>query len=145
MASTVIRALQLSTWLPSNTQTMKWPGFWWANIILFKLYMALSHDDFNHPQLAEPIGLRAWHPIKSVMHTGLKHMHSHYDPGGFPRMCAASAFPPSPKRGTWLYAGFHGKRSIAIFHWLSVLSREVGGYINGLVQNCSNSSGSVME
>ena len=27
MAHVVIRALQLSTLLPSNTQTMKWPGF----------------------------------------------------------------------------------------------------------------------
>ena len=37
-----------------------------------------------------------------MMYTGLKHMHSHYNPGGFPRICAAWAFPPSPKRGTEL-------------------------------------------
>ena len=114
MAHVVIRALQLSTWLPSNTQTMIWPGFWWANIISFELYTTLSHDEFNHPRLGEPIGIRAWHPIKSVMYTGLKHMHSHYNPGGFPRICAAPAFPPAPKRGTELDSGYSGKRSIAL-------------------------------
>ena len=47
------------------------------------------------------------------MYTGLKHMHSHYNPGGFPRICAAPAFPPTPKRGTELDSGYSGKRSIA--------------------------------
>ena len=28
------RAPHLSTWLPRNTQTLKWPGFWWAKITL---------------------------------------------------------------------------------------------------------------
>ena len=46
------------------------------------------------------------------MYTGLKHMHSHYNPGGFPRICAASAFPPSPKRGTELGSGYSGEQSI---------------------------------
>ena len=46
------------------------------------------------------------------MYTGLKHMHSHYNPGGFPRICAAPAFPPAPKRGTELDSGYSGKRSI---------------------------------
>ena len=40
-------------------------------------------------------------------------MHSHYNPGGFPRICAAPAFPPAPKRGTELDSGYSGKRSIA--------------------------------
>ena len=39
-------------------------------------------------------------------------MHSHYNPGGFPRICAAPAFPPAPKRGTELDSGYSGKRSI---------------------------------
>ena len=56
MASVVIQALQLSKWLPSNTQTMKWLRFWWANMILLKLYMAFSHDEFHHPQPGEPRG-----------------------------------------------------------------------------------------
>ena len=39
-------------------------------------------------------------------------MHSHYNRGGFPRICAASAFPPSPKRGTLLDSGYSGERPI---------------------------------
>ena len=32
-----------------------------------------------------------------------KHMHSHYEPGGFPRIWAASAFTPSLKQDTdWI-------------------------------------------
>ena len=36
MASVVIRALQLPTWLPNNTQTLERPWFWWTQIIIFK-------------------------------------------------------------------------------------------------------------
>ena len=43
-------------------------------------------------------------------------MHSHYNPGGFPRICAAPAFPPAPKRGTELDSGYSGKRSIPSVH-----------------------------
>ena len=67
--------------------------------------MALSHDEFNHPQLGEPVGLKAWHPIKYVVYTSLKHMHSHFNPGGFPHICAVPAFPSSLKRGTELDYG----------------------------------------
>ena len=38
--------------------------------------------------------------LTSVVYTGLKHLHSQYYSGGFPRISAASAFSPSPKRGT---------------------------------------------
>ena len=50
----------------------------------------------------------------SVMYTGLKHMHSHYNPGGFPPICAASDFLPLPKRGTELDSGYSGERSIGL-------------------------------
>ena len=40
-------------------------------------------------------------------------VHSHYNPGGFPRICAVSDFPPPPKRGTELDSGYSGERSIA--------------------------------
>ena len=47
-------------------------------MILFKLYITLSHNELHHPQSREPTGRRAWQPIKSVVYSGLKHMHSHY-------------------------------------------------------------------
>ena len=93
------RSLHLSIWLPRNTQTLEWPGFWWASINLCKLYMAFSHDEFHHPHLGEPTGLRAWHPIKSVAHISPKHMHRHYETVGFASIWTASASPPTPKRG----------------------------------------------
>ena len=67
--------------------------------------MTLSHDELYRSQSGEPTGLRAWQPVKYVVYTGLKHMHSHYGSNGFPIICAASAFPSSPKRGTELDCG----------------------------------------
>ena len=54
-------------------------------------------------------------------------MHSHYNPGGFPRICAAPAFPPASKRGTELDSGYSGKRSIKrILGRLDIIVRRAG-------------------
>ena len=75
-------------------------GCWWARAILFKLCMALLHE-FHHPRTGEPTESRVWQPDKSVMHTGPKHMHSHYEPG----IWAALTVPHSPKRHAVLNCG----------------------------------------
>ena len=57
----MIWALYLLTWQPSNTQTMKWPGFWWPIIILFKMRVVLHHDVCHYPQSGEPTAeVRIW-------------------------------------------------------------------------------------
>ena len=65
--------------------------------------MTLPHDGFHHPQSGEHTSISAWHPIKFVVYTGLKHMYSYYDSVGFPRICAASAFPhPKKEAQNWI-------------------------------------------
>ena len=49
-----------------------------------------------------------------MAYIGSKHMHNHYEPGGFPRIWTASAFTSSPKRDTELDYGQRGKWSIEI-------------------------------
>ena len=98
MGSLVIEPCTCQHGCLGNTRTMKWRGFWWANISLFKLNMALYNDEFHHPQSGEPTGLRAWHPMKSVVYIGPKHICIDI---GFPRVWSASAFLLSPKTPWW--------------------------------------------
>ena len=48
--------------------------------------MAFSPKEFHHPQLGQPTDARFWDSMVSVVYTGLEHMLSHYEPGGFPRI-----------------------------------------------------------
>ena len=48
--------------------------------------MVFSPNEFHHPQLGEPTDARFWDSMVSVVYTGLEHMLSHYQPGGFPRI-----------------------------------------------------------
>ena len=65
------RALHLWPWLPRNTQTVKWPGVWWTQII-FRLYIALPHEDFTiFSQENLPTNRRIWDSIESAVYTGL--------------------------------------------------------------------------
>ena len=74
--------------------------------------MAFSPNEYHHPQLGEPTDARFWDSMVSVVYTGLEHMLSHYEPGGFPRIWTASAFPPSLWRHRMMVHGTVGKRSI---------------------------------
>ena len=51
----------------------------------------------------------------SMVYTGLEQLLSHYEPGGFPRIWTASAFPPSLWRHTMMAHGIDGKQSIPNF------------------------------
>ena len=77
MGSVDIRELHLSPWLSRNMQTMTW--VWWAGIILFKLYIVFPYDEFHHPQSGGPPDGGVWYSVKSVVCTGLKHIHSHHN------------------------------------------------------------------
>ena len=74
--------------------------------------MAFSPNEIHHPQLGEQTDARFWDSMVSVVYTGLEHMLSHYEPGGFPRIWTASDFPPSLWRHRMMVHGTVGKRSI---------------------------------
>ena len=111
-ANVINRALQLSKWLPRNTQIMKWSGFWWARIIWFALCMAFSPSEFHHPQSGKLRDARVCNSMDSVVYTGLEPMIGHYEPDEFPRIWTASAFSPSQWCHTVMVHGIDGKRFI---------------------------------
>ena len=80
-----------------------------TRIILFKLFMAFSPNKFHHPQLGEPTDAMFWDSMVSVVYTGLEHMLSHYEPGGFPHIWTASASPPSLWHHRMMVHGTVGK------------------------------------
>ena len=60
----------------------------------------------------ETTDARFWDSMVSVVYTGLEHMLSHYEPGGFPRIWTASAFSPSLWRHRMMVHGTVGERCI---------------------------------
>ena len=66
---------------------------------------------WENPQM-QGFGPGFWDSMVSVVYTGLEHMFSHYEPGGFPRIWTAPAFPPSLWRHRMVVHGTVGKRSI---------------------------------
>ena len=74
--------------------------------------MAFLPNEFHHPQLGEPTDARFGDSMVYVVYTGLEHRLSHYEPGGFPRIWTASAFPPSLWRHRMMVHGTVDKRSI---------------------------------
>ena len=88
MASIVIRALHLSTWLPGNPKTMKKNmGFDEQESFYLSCTWLYPNDGCHHPQSGEPTD---WSTV-------LKHMHSR---SGFPQIWVASTSSSSRERHT---------------------------------------------